>query len=105
MNPLAFDWFYLFPLNASVFGLVKSLLSIFYEVVRLFPKIMASNECFGIAIQKQSDIITDICQGGTVTEEIKKKSETVMEIHIMLQKHYASYMNFCWSMRILTTIF
>jgi hypothetical protein len=60
MNPPAFDWFSLFPLNASVFGLVKSLPPIFCEVVRLFPKIMASNERFGIAIQKQSDIIADI---------------------------------------------
>jgi hypothetical protein len=50
MNPPGFYWFSLSPLNTSVFGLVKSLSPIFYEVVRLFPKIMASNEPFGIAI-------------------------------------------------------
>jgi hypothetical protein len=53
-------------------GLAKSLPSIFYEVIRLFPKIVASNERFGIAIQKQSDTIADICHGQTVTEETRK---------------------------------
>jgi hypothetical protein len=85
MNPPAFDWLSLFSLNASVFGLVKSLPLIFYEVVRLFSKIIASNECLGIAIQKQSDVITGICWGQTDTEETKKKLETVTARYIMLQ--------------------
>ncbi len=56
---------------------------------------MASNECFGIAIQKQSYIITDLCQGRTVIEEIKKKLETATARYILLQKHYESYMISC----------
>jgi hypothetical protein len=56
---------------------------------------MVSNERFGIASQKQSDIITDICRGQTVTEETKKKLETATMGYILLQKHYASYMIFC----------
>ena len=62
-NPSAFDWFSLLPLIASVFGLVKSLPPIFYEVVRLIPNIMAPNERVGVVIRKQSEIITDICRG------------------------------------------
>jgi hypothetical protein len=58
-------------MNASVFGLVKSQPPIFYEVVRLFSKKMASNECFGIDSRKQSDIIADICWGQTFTEETR----------------------------------
>jgi hypothetical protein len=63
MNPLSFYWLFLFPQNTSVFGLVKSNPPIFYEVVRLFQKKMASNEHFGIAIQKQSEINADISRG------------------------------------------
>jgi hypothetical protein len=74
-NPPAFDWFFLSPLDVIANGLVKSLPPIFYEVFRLFPKIMASNECFGIVIQMKSEIITNICRGQTVTEETKKKLE------------------------------
>jgi hypothetical protein len=99
MNPPTFDWFSLFPLNTIVYGLVKLLPPIFYEVVRLFPRIMASNESFGIVIQKQSEIITDICQGQTVTEAIQKKLENITARYILLQKqlqkHCASYMLFC----------
>jgi hypothetical protein len=95
MNPPGFYWFSLFPLNASVFGLVKSLPPIFYEVVRLFPKMMASNELFGIAIQKESDIIANICLGRTITEETRKNLGTVTARYIVLQEHYASYMIFC----------
>jgi hypothetical protein len=71
-NPTGYHWFSLFPLKASVFGLVKSLPPIFYEVVRLFSKIIASNECFGIAFQKQSGIIADICQEQTFTEVTRR---------------------------------
>ncbi len=56
---------------------------------------MASNECFGIAIQKQSDIIADICRGQTVTEETRKNLGAVTALYIMLQEHYESYMIFC----------
>jgi hypothetical protein len=56
---------------------------------------MASNKLFGIVIQKKSEIITDICQGGTVTEEIRKKLETLTARYIFLQKHYASNLLFC----------
>ncbi len=55
---------------------------------------MASNECFGIAIRKQSDIIVDICRGQTVTEETRKNLGAVTARYIMLQEHYASYMIF-----------
>ena len=56
---------------------------------------MASNERFGIVIGKKPEIITDICWGQTVTEEIKKKLETATAGYILLAKHYASYMLFC----------
>jgi hypothetical protein len=78
-----------------VFDLVKSLPPIFYEDVRLIPKIMASNERSGIVIQMQSDIITDICRGQTFTVEIKKKLEKATAGYTLLQKHYASYMTCC----------
>ncbi len=56
---------------------------------------MASNERFGIVIGKKPEIITDICWGQTVTEEIKKKLETATAGYILPQKHHASYMIFC----------
>ncbi len=56
---------------------------------------MVSNECFGIAIQKQSDTIADICWGQIVTEETRKNFGAVTVRYVMLQEHYASYMSFC----------
>ncbi len=66
---------------------------------------MASNERFGIAIEKQSDIIADICRGQTVTEEIRKNKGAVTARYIMLQEHYPSYITFFWTMRMHKTIF
>jgi hypothetical protein len=80
-------------LNAS--KQLRTLPPIIYEVVRLIPKITASNDCFDIAIRKQSDIIADICQGQTVTEETRKNLGAVTARYKMLQKNYASYMSFC----------
>jgi hypothetical protein len=66
---------------------------------------MASNERFGIAIRKQSDIIADICWGQTVTEETRKNLGAVTARHIMLQEHYASYMIYCLVYENAQTIF
>jgi hypothetical protein len=51
---------------------------------------MESNEHFGIAIRKQADIITDICQGQTVTQETRNNLGALTVRYIMLQKHHAS---------------
>ncbi len=56
---------------------------------------MAPNKHFGIFIRKQSEIITDLCRGQTVTKETWKKLETSTAGYIFLQIHYASYMLFC----------
>jgi hypothetical protein len=45
------------PPKTSVFGLVKSLPPIFYELTRLIPKMMASNDPFAIVIQKNHNLL------------------------------------------------
>ncbi len=62
---------------------------------QIVSKNNGTNECFGIVISKQLEIITDICHGQSITEQIKKKIETATAGYILLQIHYASYMLFC----------